>query len=104
MIPPPSLITSANFSQTLRKQTIPVAGTRRPLRHSDVWLDFLNLFPFNLKNVKSVLQTASIEVIQNRQLPFVSRDNHFSANFMRNPVLLAKRDQRTVALSTPGAP
>ena len=62
-------------------------------------LDFLDLFPINLKDLKPVLQTSPIEVIQNRQLLFVRRDNHFSADFVRDPVFLAKRDHRTVALA-----
>ena len=66
---------------------------------SDVRLDFLDLFPVNWKDAKSVLQPSPTEVIQNRQLPFVRRDNHFSADFVRDPVLLAKCDHRAVALA-----
>ena len=62
-------------------------------------LDFFDLFPINLKDVKSVLQALSIEVIQNRQLFFFRRHNHFAADFVRDPVLLAKRDHRAIAFA-----
>ncbi len=67
-------------------------------------LDFLDLLPTNLKDVKSVLQASSIKVIQNGQLLFVRRDNHFSADFVRDPVFARKTRPSSDCLRVPSVP